>query len=188
MHFTVEAQRIAAQYLHEGSIAVDATAGNGFDTLYLARAVGPSGVVYACDIQSQAIEQTLCKLQKEGIANRVTLRVQSHDSLDQLVEPHHHGMISVAMFNLGYLPFGDKSLTTQSDSTVSALEKSLRMLRIGGLLVVLVYRGHSGGDNEAQEVEAWMHRNQQLNSVKFHTDSSNSKSPVLWWLERTTVD
>ncbi len=43
---------------HENLNFIDATCGNGFDTLFLCRTAGENGHVKAFDIQEQAIERT----------------------------------------------------------------------------------------------------------------------------------
>jgi ubiquinone/menaquinone biosynthesis C-methylase UbiE len=179
MHFTVEAQAIAKSYLAEGSIAIDATAGNGFDTLFLAEYVGSSGRVYALDLQTTAVEVTKQKLQRANLQNRVLLLNGSHESLDTFVSPQDVGHVSVVMFNLGYLPFGDKSIVTRAESTLIALQHSARMLRLGGLLIVLAYPGHSGGENEADQIARWVNQQAEF-TVQCFRDLANKNSPILW--------
>ena len=46
------AQQAWKQCIKKGDCCVDATAGNGSDTLWLSRAVGPAGQVYSMDLQA----------------------------------------------------------------------------------------------------------------------------------------
>ncbi len=130
----------------EGNIktAIDATCGNGLDTVLLASLVGPQGRVYALDIQEKAIENTRRLLQDKDISGRVDLVSASHENISQIVkEP-----VQAVMFNLGYLPGGDHDIVTCSTSTIIGVESSLRLLEKGGLLTIVAYTGHNGGQEE----------------------------------------
>lgn len=184
MHFTVEAQRIANDYLTPGAIAVDATCGNGFDTLYLCERVGNAGLVYAIDLQAEAVARASHKLVESGYLSRCRLRVGSHADLKSMVAVEHVGKIAAIMFNLGYLPFGDKSIVTEATSTVTALEQALEVVRLGGLISVLAYLGHPGGQAEGTAVEHWIARHASRLEVKKFQDPNNASSPILWSLTR----
>jgi predicted methyltransferase len=184
MHFTIEAQRIATNYLSEGAIAIDATAGNGFDTLFLAETIGDAGLVYAVDIQENAIALVRTKLERAGISHRCRLRIDTHSNLNAIIDHSHRGLVSVAMFNLGYLPFGDKSIVTRSESTLSALEQVFSVIRSGGLISILAYRGHGGGSDEALGVENWIEQHAGDLKVQRFEDPNNAVSPILFALER----
>lgn len=135
-----------------GMRAVDATAGNGHDTEFLARGVGPEGRVFAYDVQAEALETTRRRLEAAGLLERVGLRLASHEELGEA------GAIDIAMFNLGYCPGGDKHLVTRTDSTLRALEAATAGLNPGGLVTVVCYPGHPGGGEEADAVVAWTRR------------------------------
>ncbi|HEY6006935.1 MAG TPA: class I SAM-dependent methyltransferase [Geobacteraceae bacterium] len=135
----------------EGDRVVDATCGNGNDTLLLARLVGPAGRVWAFDLQEKAIEATRELLALHGVLDRVELVRAGHERLAELVgEP-----LRAAVFNLGYLPGGDKGLITRPETTLPALGAVLDLLLPGGLLVVAVYTGHPGARVEDEAVCAW---------------------------------
>jgi 16S rRNA C1402 N4-methylase RsmH len=187
MHFTVEAQNMVSQFVKPGDIAIDATAGNGFDTLFLTEAVGESGTVYAVDIQPQAIEVVRQKLRDANRESRCQLMVASHAQIASIVPIEFHGRVAAAMFNLGYLPFGDKSITTRASSTIAALDQVLMLLKPNGLLCVLAYLGHDGGTEEANEVSEWILRNRDVLSVEKFQDANNQRSPILWKLVRSTT-
>jgi hypothetical protein len=137
-------------FLHEGDRAIDATCGNGSDTLLLAELVGPSGRVWAFDIQKTAIDQTTRKLAKEGLTERVNSICAGHETLTNHVSEE----VSVVVFNLGYLPGGDRSIITRPETTITALEASLNCLKPGGILAMTVYPGHDGG-LERHNVDSW---------------------------------
>lgn len=184
MHFTVEAQRMAADYLTAGAIAIDATVGNGFDTLFMAQHVGEAGLVYGVDIQPAAIESAKQKLQQADLLHRTQLAVMSHADLPDLLLPKDRGQVSVAMFNLGYLPFGDKSIVTTAAATRQALDHAFALLRLGGLLSVLAYPGHAGGAEETAMIAQWLDDHHSFFEVKRFQDSQNSNSPILWSMSK----
>lgn len=149
---TQRAHRELAAVLREGDLAIDATAGNGHDTLFLTRQVGASGKVIAFDIQEEAIRSTRARLEAEGVGDRVTLFQESHAKLREHVVP---GAAAAVMFNLGYLPGGDVSRITEREETLEALGQALEVLRSGGLLSIVCYPGHPGGDEESAAVVSW---------------------------------
>ena len=184
MHFTVEAQNFAKPYLTVGAIAVDATCGNGFDTLFLAEQVGSSGVVYGVDIQSRAIETVRAKLKTAGTLSQCRLVVGSHSQLNAMIEPEHAGGVSVVMFNLGYLPLGDKTIVTKPETTLAGLDQAFEVLRPGGFLSVLAYPGHPGGLEESRCVADWIEKYADELQCQRFQDPKNSNSPILWSLTK----
>lgn len=144
--------------LRPDDIAVDATVGNGHDTVFLVEQVGASGRVYGFDIQQAAIDSTLDKFRQTGLADGLTLMQASHADMAEKIPLHLHGKIRVIMFNLGYLPGGDKSVITQTDSTLMALTVAGRILAVNGIITLLAYPGHPGGDRETAQVEKWCGR------------------------------
>lgn len=137
-----------SQVIKPGDYVIDATAGNGYDTLFLANLVLDKGKVFSFDIQKQAIESTRNLLMKEGILYRVTLYHMNHIYIKEYV----HDKIKGAMFNLGYLPGGDHSITTKGHSTITALKQVLELLLSGGLVSICLYYGHLEGRKELKEV------------------------------------
>ncbi|MEW9502174.1 tRNA (mnm(5)s(2)U34)-methyltransferase [Jeotgalibacillus marinus] len=126
-------------------IVVDATVGNGHDTLFLSRLVGEQGRVYGFDVQQKAIDKTATKLEEQDLQNRVMLFQQGHETLDQAIPPVHHGAISGAVFNLGYLPGSDETIVTRPRTTITAVEKLIDMMKPGGLIILVIYHGHAEG-------------------------------------------
>lgn len=134
-----------------GDVVVDATCGNGNDTLFLCNLVGESGHVYAVDIQKQAIESTKHLLKENNFSN-VTFVHDSHAKLDLYLPEDSKGKLGGAVFNLGYLPRSDKQIITRSDSTIAAIDTLLQFLRKKALVVIVVYHGHEGGSAERDAV------------------------------------
>lgn len=153
------AHKLAGERLQPGDAAVDATAGTGADTLFLAKACGPKGRVFAFDIQSQALNLTRERLDKEAPSSLagVTLIERSHAEMEAALPTEVHSRLGAVMFNLGYLPAAgaDPALITQPGSTIPALEAAVHLLRPRGILTAVLYPGHPGGETEAQAVEAW---------------------------------
>ena len=149
---TQQAQQIVQSVLQPGSVAIDATAGNGYDAQFLAELVGPAGTVFAFDLQAIALANTSRRLSEAGISN-VELLNANHDQLAALIPSQLHGQIAAVMFNLGYLPGGDKTVTTQPNSTRLAIEQAAALLSPGGVMTILAYTGHDGGAGEATTVE-----------------------------------
>lgn len=145
----------AAKVLTPGGTSIDATTGNGHDTLFLAKQVGPNGRVFGFDIQEQAIIQTRKRLLAENEHHQVTLFHKSHHQMQEVLPDDLAGNVQVVMFNLGYLPHGDKALITQPDTTIKAMDISLHYLAPSGLLVAALYTGHPGGQKEADHVIGW---------------------------------
>ena len=155
---TSMAKYICDNYVNENSIVIDATCGNGNDTLYFAKKCKR---VYGFDIQSEALVNTSKLLDKEGVDN-VTLICDSFVNMAEYIKEES----DLIIFNLGYLPGGDKNVTTKSDETLKALDCSLNLLKCGGVLCVVVYWGHPEGKKEK---EAVMQFCSNLDNHKFHS-------------------
>ncbi|MBU5614938.1 class I SAM-dependent methyltransferase [Geomonas azotofigens] len=134
-----------------GDLVLDATCGNGLDTLFLAELVGEGGTVWAFDVQPRAITATRELLEREGRLAQVRLIEAGHERLADFVP---HG-IKAAAFNLGYLPGGDTTLITDPADTVAALGQAAELLAAGGIITIALYTGHAGGPQEAAAVERW---------------------------------
>ncbi|NBB78866.1 MAG: methyltransferase domain-containing protein [Verrucomicrobia bacterium] len=174
-----------AESLQAGDLAIDATAGNGHDTCFLAGKVGADGRVIAIDIQEAALAATGQRLEATGFADRVELLLGDHaQELNALVQTKA-GLAAAVVFNLGYLPGGDKSIKTAADQTRLALSSARDLLRSGGMLCVTAYRGHPGGPEEAAAVDAWMRsRADASDCVEHHVPETSNRPPILWLLKK----
>lgn len=155
---TKQAHDLVAQVTNAGDTVVDATAGNGHDTVFLAQLVGPGGRVFCFDIQSQALAATRVALDAAGggLASRVALILADHATMAARLPMATHGRIAAVMFNLGYLPGGNKQITTKVQSTLTAVRDGAAMLRPGGVLTVVGYVGHEAGQHEVDQLESSM--------------------------------
>src|SRR5699024_1167782 len=138
------AHQLLTAVVSEGAAVVDATCGNGNDSLFLSDLVGDKGTVFSFDVQSQAIERTNELLTRHGKEN-VHVIHDSHEHINEHIPSELKGKIQGAIFNLGYLPRSDKRVITQGHSTLSAIEQLLEYIGRGGRIVLVVYHGHEGG-------------------------------------------
>ncbi len=132
------------KHLKEGDTAADFTMGNGYDTLFLSKTVGEKGKVFAFDIQQSALDSTEKRLKENNAPENYTLICDSHHNLKKYIDTP----IKAGMFNLGYLPGGDKSVTTKRETTLKAVEDAISILAPDGILLIAVYPGHEEGDIE----------------------------------------
>lgn len=179
---TALAHEILRPHLIPGGTALDATAGNGHDTAFLARHLGPEGRVYACDIQPAALEQTRKRLAAEGLADRVECHARCHASLAAWLPPSIHGRILATTFNLGYLPSGNHLLTTQSTTTIAALAATREWMAPEGILTVMAYVGHPGGQEECEAVGAWMETRRTAGDLVEKHTTDDPDGPCLFIL------
>lgn len=157
-----------SQYLHPGDTVIDATCGNGHDTAALAK-MG-AGKIYAFDIQEEAIQNTRETLIKESIPlDNVRLILDSHANMCKYIEEK----VQVIVFNLGYLPTADKTVTTLHHSTIAAVQESMKLLKKDGLICITMYSGHPGGQ---EEKKALLEFAENLDSQIWHTAYLNLKN------------
>lgn len=150
---------LLAPRLRAGDAVVDATAGNGHDTVFLSERVLPGGRVFAFDVQAEALERTQWQIssRESWIADprSITLVHAGHEHLENHLPMELKGGIRAFMFNLGWLPGSDKSCITRTETTLAALRAAIDWLSEGGLITIVCYPGHEGGDAEALAVEQW---------------------------------
>lgn len=179
MNLTQKACDAAAEFASKNlcSLAIDATCGNGFDTLNLAKILARPSKIFAFDIQQSAVDGARRLLEANGLSDCAQFFRQSHSRMAEFIESKFHGKINIAVFNLGWLPRSDKSVITRPESTIAALE-SLRVLldKSKNFVSVISYRGHEGGEEEFEAVKRYL----APFEPEVYTDSANPKSPVLF--------
>jgi predicted methyltransferase len=153
---TVWAMEIVGRYVNAGDTVIDGTMGNGHDTLALAKLVGPEGRVIAFDIQPMALENTKALLEAEGMKDHPGIRLilDSNANVKNYVEPGEAGIAAI-LFNLGYLPGGDKTVTTTKEETLRAVSDAVELVKPGGLVAAVLYSGHEQGAEEKQALLDW---------------------------------
>lgn len=150
------AHKLVGERAKPGDIVIDATVGNGNDTLFLAKTVGSKGCVYGFDIQQEALDRAENRMKQElGDTHPAVLLHASHHRMRECVPAETEARIAAVMFNLGYLPGADHHTITTAATTLPALDASLALLRTGGVVTVVVYPGHEGGQLEADAVQEW---------------------------------
>jgi len=149
------ARHLAADYMRRtirlGDTVVDATMGNGKDTLFLAELVGKSGHVHAFDVQAEAVERTRDRIREAGFEERVTLHLAGHETM----KAHVPYGLNAVMFNLGWLPGAEHAVTTQTQTTLTAVQAACELLLPGGIVTVCVYPGHDEGRRELSALDLW---------------------------------
>lgn len=134
--------RVLCEHVQPGDICIDATAGRGKDTLFLAELVGETGHVTAFDIQQDAVESTRVLLAEHGMEGRTSVILDSHAHMAQYAEP---GTVSAITFNFGWLPGGDHNVFTRPESSIAAIEAGLSLLREEGIMTLILYYGRETG-------------------------------------------
>lgn len=175
------AQEQIGSQLQPGLIAIDATVGNGHDTLFLAQRVGAQGQVFGFDIQQQAMANTRHRLLDAGLDDSVILIHDGHQNMLAQIPLSLHGKIAAIMFNLGYLPGGNKSSITHPDTTVTAIHAASEMLAQNGVMTILVYRGHAGGMDESDAVARIL---DSLSGNGFEITTHTSPGPWLYVIKK----
>ncbi len=142
--------------LFPGARVIDATCGNGQDSLFLAQTAleGSSGQLLAFDIQKKALQSTK-KLLENHLSEKQLSQVEYVHCCHSKINLYCNQPVDLIIFNLGYLPGSDKSLTTLSATTLEALGQSLDLLKPTGLLSITCYPGHEEGAKEALVVNKW---------------------------------
>ena len=172
------AKRYWTEHLSSGDVAIDATCGNGHDTFFLSTL--PGITVFALDIQKEALGKT-----RNRVSSEVTLLHMSHALIHEIALPKAPRLI---VYNLGYLPGGDKSITTQSETTLQSIQISLGLLAPGGALSITCYPGHEEGAREEKQVTEFL---STLSPLKWqicqHQFINRPSSPVFIWVKQLNV-
>lgn len=142
-------KRVISENVREGDICIDATAGRGNDTLFMAQLVGDNGHVTAFDIQQDAVDSTKKLLEENGVAHRADVLLKSHSEMDALFD---EGSVSCITFNFGWLPKGDHSVSTKKETSIEAIEKGLRLLKKDGIMTLIIYYGRDTGFEERDAI------------------------------------
>lgn len=177
------AMEVTLSYVSKGDFVIDATCGNGHDTICLAEAVGDSGCVMAVDLQKQAIQKTEELMNEAGIRQFLTVQGSFLHLQKYMEETGEDRKPSAAVFNLGYLPGGDKTVTTKAEDTLESVKKALSLIKTGGIVTVVMYPGHSEGKRELEMLLSWA---ETLPPKIYHTvyvsfpNQKNNPPQILW--------
>jgi len=168
--------------IREGDTVIDATMGNGKDTLFLCGLVGETGHVYAFDVQSEAIERTKERVAEAGYAARATLLLAGHETMAE----HVKGPVQAVMFNLGWLPGTEHIVTTKTDTTLKAVSAALELIAPGGVVTVCVYPGHEEGTRELEALKQYVSGlSVRTYNVLYHCFvNASSQTPQLFLIQK----
>lgn len=149
------------EHVNAGDLCIDATAGNGNDTLFLCELVGEHGKVLAFDIQEEAVINTKKRLAEHGVLEQAVVLLESHTNMSRYAETDS---VSCIVFNFGYLPGGNHALATKKDTSIAAIHEGLRLLKKGGMMSLCIY---SGGDSGFEERDAILAELKRLDPKKY---------------------
>ena len=173
-------KKLLAEHIGNGNVVADFTVGNGNDTLWLARRVGEHGLVYGFDIQEQAVKNTLTLLKKNEVVDRCNIICDSHHNMLNYISTK----LDAGVFNLGFLPGGDKGITTLRETTIPAIKAAISLIKAGGCLLIAVYPGHEEGRVEGDMICEMLSQYDQkhLSAYRFNVLNASS-SPYFIFIE-----
>ena len=180
------ARHLAADYMirsiREGDTVVDATMGNGKDTLFLCGLVGETGHVYAFDVQPEAVERTGERVKEAGFDQRTTLLLAGHETMAE----HIKAPVQAVMFNLGWLPGAEHIVTTQTETTLKAVSAALELIAPGGIVTVCVYPGHEEGTRELEALIKYVSglSVRTYNALYHSFVNASSQTPQLFLIQK----
>ncbi|WP_338362829.1 class I SAM-dependent methyltransferase [Enterococcus faecalis] len=181
LHFS---HQLLKEVAEPGDFVIDATMGNGHDTAFLAELVGPSGEVFAFDIQKEALINTEQKLTELNLLPQTTLFPLGHEHLHAVLDEETE--ITAAIFNLGYLPKSNKEIITKPTTTKQALDGLLPHLVKGSRIILVVYYGHEGGSEELDLVTNYTQALPQdvYSVLRYEFINQKNQPPVLFCIEK----
>ena len=167
-----------------GDLAIDATCGNGNDTLLMAKLVENSGKILAFDIQPQAICNTMALLRREKVDKQVECIQDSHSNLHNYID--FDTKIKAAIFNLGYLPQSDKSIITLPTTTIEAIKSIQKHLVKKGRIIIVSYYGHEHGQEELDALNNYLSQlpQQDWSVLKYEFINQINCPPICFCLEK----
>ena len=177
------AMELTLKYIQEGDYVIDATCGNGHDTLILAQAVGSQGDVLALDIQREALDSSKALMAEHDMKQVCFAQANFADMKRYSAFAFPDQRPSAVVFNLGYLPGGDKRITTTVEDSLRGIQSALELIKPDGIVTVVLYSGHEEG---AKEKEVILEFAKLLPARDFHvvyaSMHNQTKNPpeVLW--------
>lgn len=182
MSLTRFAHKLIKEKFDTVKYGVDATCGNGNDTLFLAGMCDIDGMIFSFDVQNEALDNAEKLLADNNLYTGVMFINSGHENMEKLIKPK----VDVVMFNLGFLPNSKSKICTKPESTITALNSAIKLSREGGMITLLCYPGTVEGKVETDEVKKWL---DELNGNEFKisenlSDSPDDTTPVLYLLEK----
>lgn len=164
------------RHLKKGDTVLDATCGHGHDSLMIAQTIlgETEGALYCLDLQEIAIESTKQRLKEvliPSLFERIFFFQQSHETFPAMVP-----LCNLIVYNLGYLPKGDKCKTTQRASTLNSIKNALFLVKQGGLISVTCYSGHPEGAEEKTALLGYVSTLSPQEYLVFHHQIENRRA------------
>ncbi len=174
------AHRFWTEIIRPGDTIIDATLGNGHDTFFLAELLQGSGTLIGYDIQPEAIAATQKRLEHLPEASRknITLKLTSHAQFEEKD-------VKLIVYNLGYLPGGNKELTTRHETTLESLKSGLSILQSDGALSITCYPGHAEGAIEQKAIVDFLQTLDRRYQICHHVWLNRPLSPT--WILLTVL-
>lgn len=173
-------------FIQPNSIVIDATLGNGNDSYKMAQKMDRTGKLYGFDIQESAIENS-----QKQLLNLPENRPEIILIQDSHANFHHHiqDPVNLIIYNLGYLPKGDKEITTLAESTLKSVQAGLELLTSYGKMLIAVYHGHDAGKAEKTVLEAYLQTldQKQFNVLKQQFINQKNNPPFIYLIEKTKI-
>lgn len=168
-------------YKGKNLVAVDMTLGNGNDLSKLVNILGNESKFYGFDIQDISIQNTIEKFNEKELSN-INLILDSHEYIDKYVKEN----IDISVYNLGYLPKGDKKIVTNYKKVINSLEVLLEKLNPNGRVFITFYPGHPSGLEEAIHIEKYLKElnQKEFEIIKFDFINQKNNPPFLITLEK----
>ncbi len=172
-------------FLEKNHVVIDATCGNGYDSLFISQILLDSlkGKLYCFDIQKKAIEATYLLLKNNlpyKIFEKITFINKSHEDFSKYIKTK----VNLIIYNLGYLPKSNKQLTTKVSSTLLSIKSALSLLDDKGAISITSYPGHEEGEKEEKALLSFLSTLDNLKySVCYHKWLNKEKAPSIFWIE-----
>lgn len=180
MPLTKLAQQLISDKLDSITFGIDATCGNGNDTLFLAGICDSDGMIFSFDIQEEALAKAETLLAENDITQSVMLLNSGHENMEKIIKPR----VDVVMFNLGFLPKSESQICTKPETTNPALKSASKLVRAGGIITVLCYPGTDEGKVETNEVKIWLDglNNNEFSVSEYLSENPDETTPLLYLL------
>ncbi|MDQ0203413.1 tRNA (mnm(5)s(2)U34)-methyltransferase [Pectinatus haikarae] len=171
-------QCLLKEAVKNADLLVDATCGNGSDTLFLANNAKYAHI-YAFDIQKEAIEKTKEKTKK--YEKNISYICDSHINMKKYVKHKADAVI----FNLGYLPGASHEITTHADTVLKTIDAVKDLLKINGIISILAYPGHAEGYNEYLKLlEYTKMMDKHIFTACWYKLHNHTNAPAMCWIEK----
>ncbi|WP_017186810.1 tRNA (mnm(5)s(2)U34)-methyltransferase [Alkalibacillus haloalkaliphilus] len=174
------AHQLFIDTIQQGDVVVDATLGNGHDSLMLSQLVGENGRVYSFDIQQEAIDQSQ-QMFNDHLAKQITPILRGNEHVYEELTKRNVNEIDGAIFNLGFLPGSDQSITTNANTTIEAIEGILKLLKPERYIVIVIYSGHETGEIEKNELLEYLATKpaKEVDIAKYQMVNRSKKAPFV---------